>query len=450
MTKPSNNPNRLPLEKLKKRAYSIQSRLKDLGQPISLAHAYEALATSSGHRNWATMKSLTASSKPDLILGPGVIYRSKLQGAFHVGDPVPTLDMTKLVTISACDAAHHIEVVGPKRIDRTETLLNIAENSIRAGECLVYLTRTSDTNLVDRIKKITRKVSRTSDLLHVNALPSLSALKFNPFATGTAEELADTISEMIDVRGGRDSGSLIWRQRRRVMLEAILHPLVWLRDHSNEKLTAQTILSKLPLTEMSKVSQETDVYHEDILATLKTYLSSIPGYRLELGLDQRQLTRDQHAYNAMMVEKALEPLVTTYRHVFQPPKAVETLDKIVRDRNILIAHFPDLPQKEWDADSAISLLFNEVIKAAKMSNSVDHSITVIVDNCESALPTNLGDKMFAATDAGVKLVFGWQKTPLIPALKRSTSIHLDEQIQGLATVITPSALYELALPSLKA
>ncbi len=51
-----NSPN-LTADQAKQRAYAIKDRLKQLGNSISLTHAYELLAASSGYRNWPTMKA---------------------------------------------------------------------------------------------------------------------------------------------------------------------------------------------------------------------------------------------------------------------------------------------------------------------------------------------------------------------------------------------------------
>lgn len=441
---------RLPLEKLRKRAYSIQSRLEELGQSISLAHAYEALATSSGYKNWATMKSLTGSTKPDLILGHGVTYKRQVRGGFQVGNPEPAADTAKIVSIPATDAANHIEVVGPKRLDRTEALLNIAENAIRTGECLVYLGRSSELDLADRLKSMAQKSDRTDDLLYMTTVPTKSPLRFNPFATSTADALAEHINEMIAVRDGRDPSSLLWLHRSHMMLRGLLQPLAWLRDHRNEKLTAQTLRTHLPLEEMIKLSQMVELFPKDVLAPLNAYLSSVPGYRQERGLEQMQTTYDHHGYNAMQTEKALEPMTTTYRHVFEHHDNSSTLDKVVQNRNILVVLFPDLPSKEWDADGVISLMFSEIIDAVRRRDiAQEKSVTVVVDNCENILPAALGDKMKAVSDVDARLIFGWQKSPMIPALKQSTSIYLDERTPGLAKAVTTTAEYEVALPTLK-
>jgi intracellular multiplication protein IcmB len=48
-------------EQAKRRAKSIKARMKELGYEMPLTHAYEALASSCGFRNWPTMKAQFAS-----------------------------------------------------------------------------------------------------------------------------------------------------------------------------------------------------------------------------------------------------------------------------------------------------------------------------------------------------------------------------------------------------
>lgn len=87
MTTLGNENARSPIEKLKKRAYTIQSRMKELGHQVSLAHAYEVLATSSGFRNWPTMKAKAASSERNFRIGHEVRFTREVKGDFVVGKP---------------------------------------------------------------------------------------------------------------------------------------------------------------------------------------------------------------------------------------------------------------------------------------------------------------------------------------------------------------------------
>lgn len=49
-------------ESVKRRAYAIKERMKELGHKVPLTHAYEIVATTLGYRNWPTMKAALSSS----------------------------------------------------------------------------------------------------------------------------------------------------------------------------------------------------------------------------------------------------------------------------------------------------------------------------------------------------------------------------------------------------
>lgn len=54
----------LTLDQAKQRAYALKSRMTELGNTVSMAHAYELVATSCGYRNWPTMKAALVSTVP--------------------------------------------------------------------------------------------------------------------------------------------------------------------------------------------------------------------------------------------------------------------------------------------------------------------------------------------------------------------------------------------------
>jgi intracellular multiplication protein IcmB len=49
-------------ESVKRRAYAVKERMKELGHKVPLTHAYEIVATTCGYRNWPTMKAALSSS----------------------------------------------------------------------------------------------------------------------------------------------------------------------------------------------------------------------------------------------------------------------------------------------------------------------------------------------------------------------------------------------------
>jgi hypothetical protein len=54
----------LTLDQAKQRAYAIKARMTELGNSVSMTHAYELVATSCGYRNWPTMKASLVDTEP--------------------------------------------------------------------------------------------------------------------------------------------------------------------------------------------------------------------------------------------------------------------------------------------------------------------------------------------------------------------------------------------------
>jgi intracellular multiplication protein IcmB len=87
MTSLGNENLRADEETAKRRAYALKNRMKELGHEIPLTHAYEALATSCGFRNWPTMKAQLASSTSPHATGAAT--PAKLgEGLWNEGGPL--------------------------------------------------------------------------------------------------------------------------------------------------------------------------------------------------------------------------------------------------------------------------------------------------------------------------------------------------------------------------
>lgn len=82
-------------EKLQELARNIESRLNHLGYQAPLSHAYEILAASKGHRNWATMTALIERAK-----GPDVDEKSQIYMA--------VADGWQLVLQGRWHGSHHV------------------------------------------------------------------------------------------------------------------------------------------------------------------------------------------------------------------------------------------------------------------------------------------------------------------------------------------------------
>src|SRR3546814_10316631 len=86
-----------------------------------------------------------------------------------------------------------------------------------------------------------------------------------------------------------------------------------IRDH----LTLKRIID---LADQSKFPD----MRPDIRKSIKSYLSSLPGFQEEKGYKQSQTTLDQHGYLEMQFTKILGSLVDVYGYIFHTPDRKST------------------------------------------------------------------------------------------------------------------------------
>lgn len=324
----------------------------------------------------------------------------------------------------------------------------IAANAIEHGDGLFYFHGFGDVNRYHRLREFAGEHGRADD---VNVLSLLSSapgsMKYNPFATGSAEDLAEIIAQMPEFSSDEDDDSDMWRGRANAMLIGVLRPLVWLRDKGDIKLDAATILAYLSFEKVYELGQRDAVFPTEVIRQLRSYLKSLPFYDETVGRKQDQITLNQHGYLVMIFNKVLEPLATTYGYIFQHHKDSISLDKIIAEKRILMVLFPNLSKSSDNIGCLTRLFYLDLIRAMKRRDASTNSdvVTAVIDNCEAFLPRNLDETMAAAGDANSCLVFGWEKSPLTPALKRSTSVHLSEAEPGRATVVTKNARHIAAM-----
>ncbi|MFC4236255.1 glyoxalase superfamily protein [Thalassospira xianhensis] len=431
-----------PVVRLKKRAYSIQSRMKELGHQVSLAHAYEILATSSGFRNWPTMKAKANTCGRKFEIG------HEIKVKFDGGKRTVAANLKKPIEIPLPDCVDHFEVVGPPGRTRSDVLAGIATNAINQGDCLVYLDGGGNAVSCQRLREFASKHGRASDV-NVISLPSglTGSVRYNPFATGSAEELAELLAQTSESVSDEEDTGNIWRIRANAMLASVLRPLVWLRDKGEVRLDAATIRAYLSFEKVHELRQQEGGIPTEILSQLRLYLSSLPLYDESAGTEQHHVTLTHHGYHVLFFDKVLEPLVTTYGDIFHHHSDATSLDKIIAEKRILVVQFPNLMKGSEDIGHVARLFYLDIIRAmkARATSDVSGVVTAVLDNCEAALPQHLDKTMSEAGASGACLVFGWQHSPLSPALKRSVSIHLSEVEPGRATVVTKNGRYNAAM-----
>jgi hypothetical protein len=95
--------------------------------------------------------------------------------------------------------------------------------------------------------------------------------------------------------------------RARSMLETVVHALCWLRDEVGVVLTFGVIKEHIQFGKIIELADDGRL-PEWNRKMLKSYLSSIPGYREGSGLVQGEVACSQHGYDEMQFSSLLQVL----------------------------------------------------------------------------------------------------------------------------------------------
>lgn len=240
MTNSPNGQPRLDAARSKTHAKAVKTRLTELGVDIKLSHAYEALASAHGFRNWATMSAgLSDTSGGSIkIAKEGRARYSFLDGPRSFGKDVS-------LTFQQC--RNHIEVIGRRK--RSHVMSSIVAQAVRLGAGAVYADASGTPEACEAITIAAGSAGRASDvrIIDFNAPASDKPLRYTPFSTCTGDEMAEMLAGFVDVEGEE---GWHWKGRAKAMLSGICEILTWARDNGSVDVTAGEINSLTSLRDL--------------------------------------------------------------------------------------------------------------------------------------------------------------------------------------------------------
>jgi len=359
--------------------YRIETGDADMWNPLKyLPPEYEAFLERLGdgaarHVDWMFgtpkgLASLTAGSALGVLVAPmaapvfiglgvavnivgGVLRRQNLRklnekerNVFYLGGHK---NDGQEVWLTADDVRQHTMIVGD---ESAEAMLGMAENAMAWSSGLVFCCAQSDKKTVAQIYEMARRYSREDDILVLDfrtgnrdvSLPGNHHVSntLNPFSTASADSLISLIVSLMDDSGGDGA---MWKGRAIAMCTGVMRALIWLRDTGNIALNIGTIRDYLNLKAIIGLA-DPQLYPEMpavIRKSIKSYLSSLPGYDEERGYRQMQTTLDQHGYLEMQFTRICGSLSDVYGHIFFTEAAGVDMNDVIQNRRILVVLLPD-------------------------------------------------------------------------------------------------------------
>lgn len=233
----------------------------------------------------------------------------------------------------------------------TEALLSFAANALSWGSGFLFCDGKGDVALFAKVYAMARRFGREDDLLVLNFMNGnedvgaaggrLRSNTMNPFATGSSDGLTQMVVSLMDEVGGDGA---MWKGRATAMLTGVMRALCFLRDNGLLDLNVGEIRDHMSLKRIISLGDEKE--YPDIPAhirkSIKSYLSSLPGYQEDKKEKQAQTTLDQHGYLEMQFTKILGSLADVYGHIFYTPYGQVDMHDVVLNRRILVIMLPAL------------------------------------------------------------------------------------------------------------
>lgn len=327
------------------------------------------------------------------------------------------------------DLRTHMLCLGTTGSGKTEFLLGLVYNALVQNSGFIYTDGKGAVDLWNNVYRLARYIGRECDLVLINFLTSgrdfLDKQKdrttntMNPFALGSSGMLIELIIALMDDSGG---GGDMWKGRAIAFVAGLTRTLCFLRDRGYLLLDAGKFMEyfELPvieklvwdktITENGHEIKIDDPIFEKVLAPLRTFVLTLPGYKREVKGNQEQKTTEQFGFITMQLTRLFGDLGYTYGYIFQTALGEVDMYDVVINRRILVVLLPSLER----APDSLKMLGKLIVGAIKqmmagcLGNRVEGAVREIVD----ARPTNAKVPFYVVLDEyGYYAVLGFAVAP---------------------------------------
>ena len=319
------------------------------------------------------------------------------------------------------DLRTHMLVLGTTGSGKTEFLLGLVFNALVQNTGLIYVDGKGDPKLQREIFRLSRYLGREDDLLIINFITS---------GRDFLEKQSDKVTNNMNLMGNSSSGVLIeliislmddasggsdmWKGRAISFVSALTRPLTYLRDRGYLNLSPEKYLEYFELSVIEElVWEHKGKYGENfdvIVAPLRSYLITLPGYQKSKIKKQETKTLEQHGYIVMQLTRVFNDLTFNYGHIFKTKVGDVDFFDVVVNRRLLVVLLPAL-ERAPDSMKMLGKMIVGNIKqmmAGSLGNRVEGMVREIIDS----RPTNAPFPFYTILDEyGYYAVAGFAVAP---------------------------------------
>lgn len=313
---------------------------------------------------------------------PGSNAPSEAAGIYFFGNDLVSKEQ---LWFNNSDMRTHALIFGSTGAGKTETLLSLSYNALIQGSGYIYVDGKGDNSLFAKVFAMVRSLGREDDLLIVNYMTGANDIigpqehvlsnTMNPFASGSSSMLSQLVVSMMDSGGGGNSDSDMWKGRAIAFIEALMRPLVWLRENGMLLLEAGLIRKYFTLDSIEELLYDRKIMDRDnnitimekgfpfeVIDSLENYLQTLPGYQKSEKGKQSGKAYEQHGYITMQLTRIFGSLADVYGHIVRTDLAEVDFSDVVLNRRILVVLLPAL-EKSPDELSNLGKLIIASLRA---------------------------------------------------------------------------------------
>lgn len=347
----------------------------------------------------------------------------KSEGIIYLGNEWKTRHE---IWISNDQARTHILTFGTTGSGKTEQLLGLVFNSLVHDSGFIFVDGKGTSELYAKIYKMARLMGRDDDVLLVNfqtggkdifdAQTTKLSNTLNPFAMGSSGMLSQLSVGLI--QSGEGGGGDVWENRAISFVEALMTPLVYLRDYYGFLLDVAMIRSFFTLPRIEELVHRYPKEYpglEKALDGLNSYLENLPGYNEKAYQKQSETALEQHGYITMQLVRAFGSLSDTYGHIMRTPMPEIDMRDVFLNRRILVVLLPALEKSPQE----LTNLGRIIVAALKstMAVGIGSEVEGVYKKIIGAKPTTSNTPFICVLDEyGYYAVKGFA---VVPAQARS-------------------------------
>ena len=310
----------------------------------------------------------------------------------------------------------HLFLLGTTGAGKTQTMLGFLWSFLVMGSGFTLVDGKGDITTWHMICAMAWLAGREDDLLLVNYTTGdvtlwdkpieRQSITINLMATGSLNTVSSLIKSLLGEAPKGDNK--IWHDRTVSFIEAILTPLVYMRDHHNFQLSTQTLREYINLPAVKDLRHKKlkidgrERTFPDIpdraIDPIRTYLSNLPGYKdmppdyandpanVQAVQQMPQVPgseeeNKQHGFVTMQLIRSLNSMSDSFGHIFGTKYSELDWDDVALNRRIVMTILPSLekPPSDLEILGKIIVAGNKMMLARLLGNQISKGVDESVD-----------------------------------------------------------------------